>query len=70
MPRPIVIAACAVLLASCSSLSRFDEFTQPNPAILTMNSIPPGAEASLSIGGACRTPCMLSVSAADDFTVT
>ena len=43
---------------------------QPNPAILTINSTPPGAEASLSTGGACHTPCMLSISAADDFTVT
>jgi hypothetical protein len=43
---------------------------QPSPAILTINSAPPGAEARLSTGGACQTPCTLSVSAADDFTVT
>ena len=70
MPRAIVALSCTLALASCSSLSRFDQFTQPNPAILTINSTPPGAEASLSTGGACRTPCMLSASAADDFTVT
>ena len=70
MPRPVAIVACALAFAGCSSLSRFDQFTQPNPAILTINSAPPGAEASLSTGGACHTPCMLSVSAADDFTVT
>jgi hypothetical protein len=70
MPRPIAIAACAVLLACCTSLSRFDQFTQPNPATLTINSTPPGAEATLSTGGACHTPCMLSVSAANDFIVT
>jgi PEGA domain len=70
MPRPIVAVACALAFASCSSLSRFDQFMQPSPAILTINSAPPGAEARLSTGGACQTPCTLSVSAADDFTVT
>jgi hypothetical protein len=70
MSRPIAVAVCALAFASCSSLSRFDQFTQPNPATLTINSTPPGAEASLSTGGACHTPCMLSISATNDLTVT
>jgi hypothetical protein len=71
MPRATVVVASALALASCSSLSSsFDQFAQPNAAILTINSAPPGAEARLSTGGNCRTPCMLPVSAADEFTVT
>jgi hypothetical protein len=71
MPRATAVVACGLALASCSSLSSsFDQFAQPNAAILTINSAPPGAEARLSTGGNCRTPCMLSVSAADEFTVT
>jgi hypothetical protein len=70
MPRPMSVMACAFALANCSSLSRFDQFTQPDPATLTINSSPPGAEAHLSTGGACRTPCIHFVSATNDLTVT
>jgi hypothetical protein len=70
MPRATPVAACALALTSCSSLPSRDQFTQPNAPTLTLNSAPPGAEARLSTGGNCRTPCMLPVSAADDFTVT
>jgi hypothetical protein len=71
MPCATAVVVTALALASCSSLSSsFDQFAQPNPAILTINSAPPGAEARLSNGGNCRTPCMLPVSAADEFTVT
>jgi hypothetical protein len=71
MARTIAVVALTLALGSCSSLSSsLDQFTQPNPAILTINSAPPGAEVRLSTGGTCHTPCMLPVSAAGDFTVT
>jgi hypothetical protein len=71
MRSEIAVAACALAFASCSSFpSSFDQFTQPNPAILRINSTPPGAEARLSTGATCRTPCMQPVSATGDFTVT
>jgi hypothetical protein len=65
--RAIAVAACGLALAGCSSLSLNFE---PEEASLTIDSAPPGAEARASNGGVCRTPCTLSVSGADDFTVT
>jgi hypothetical protein len=38
--------------------------------IVDLNSDPPGAEATTSLGGSCRTPCSLEVSAEGPFTVT
>jgi hypothetical protein len=71
MPRTIAVVALALALASCSSLSSsFEQFTQQNAVTLTLNSAPSGAEARLSMGATCRTPCMQPVSSAGDFTVT
>jgi hypothetical protein len=61
-------------LASCSSVSSnmpsFDLLPPPTDATLTIDSIPPGASASTSNGGNCRTPCGLSVPVIEAFTVT
>jgi hypothetical protein len=75
MTRVIAVAACGIALASCSSLSlnmpSFALITaEPEDADLTIDSAPPGAEARASNGGVCRTPCTLSVSGTNDFTVT
>jgi hypothetical protein len=37
---------------------------------LTIESDPPGADASISTGASCRTPCSLAAPVADDFTVS
>jgi hypothetical protein len=37
---------------------------------LTIDSHPPGAVASTSTGGICRTPCALSIPVIEPFTVT
>ena len=37
---------------------------------LTIESDPPGADAKTSVGPTCRTPCMLSVPADREFTVS
>jgi hypothetical protein len=61
-------------LASCSSVSSnirtFDLLSPPTDATLTIHSTPPGALASASNGGICQTPCSLSVSVTEAFTVT
>jgi hypothetical protein len=38
--------------------------------VIDLNSDPPGAEAMTSLGGGCRTPCSLEISAEGPFTVT
>lgn len=48
----------------------FDLGSRGADVSLTIESDPPGAEARTSIGPGCRTPCMIPVSAASDFTVT
>jgi PEGA domain len=68
----IILAASGLALAGCSSvaLNMSDMFTPPAVGTLMIDSNPPGAEARVSTGGACRTPCELSVPFADRFTVT
>jgi hypothetical protein len=71
MRRVAVIAVCGLALSACSSMPSF-ELPKASPPATTMQleSVPPGAEARVSAGGAsCRTPCALAV-ASDDFTVT
>lgn len=66
------LTACALGLAACStSLPSFDFFSsKPTSTTLTIESDPPGADAKLSIGGGCRTPCTQTVALASDFTVS
>jgi hypothetical protein len=70
--RAIGVAAAGLGLAACSfAMPSMDFFSsKPTTASLSIESNPPGADAKLSTGGTCRTPCSLSVGLASDFTVT
>jgi hypothetical protein len=69
--RAIAVAAYSLGLAACSSWSTswtpsFGLFSsKPATATLTIESDPPGADASISTGASCRTPCSLAVPVAD-----
>ena len=70
MRRVIVIAVAGLGLAGCSSFS-LDAFkSTPPPVNVQLESAPPGANAVTSLGPGCKTPCSVSVPAADSFTVT
>jgi hypothetical protein len=73
MKRIVVIAACGLSLAACSSMPSWMSFDLPkgSTAATTMQfeSEPAGAEARTSLGQTCRTPCSLAV-AANEFTVS
>ena len=43
--------------------------SKPTTASLSIESNPPGADAKLSTGATCKTPCSLTVSLASEFTV-
>lgn len=69
MRRIVVIAAAGLSLAGCSSLS-FDAFkSAPTTVTVQLVSVPPGADARPSSGAGCKTPCSVTVPAAD-FSVT
>ncbi len=76
----VSVISGAALLAGCSTSwmptwnlgsvgSTFSNFAGANVS-LTIESDPPGADARTSLGPACRTPCMIPVSADREFTVT
>lgn len=70
MRRVIAIAITGISLGGCSSFS--DAF-KSTPAVVqvAMDSVPPGAEATTSLGPACKTPCSLSLPAPESsFSVT
>lgn len=78
MIRVIAVVACGFTLAACSvsmpdvssfSLPEFMKSSPPQQA-LRIESEPSGAEAKSSSGQSCRTPCELSVAAADDVSLT
>src|SRR3954464_10714825 len=71
MRRAIAIAVAATSLAGCSSLS-FDSFKPAPPMVkVALESAPPGADATTSLGPACKTPCSIDVPAPDaGFSVT
>ncbi|PIT04831.1 hypothetical protein TSA1_31840 [Bradyrhizobium nitroreducens] len=58
-------------LGGCSSMS-WDMFkSAPPPLQVRLESNPPGADATTSVGPGCKTPCSVSVPAPDaPFTVT
>ncbi len=71
--RVFVIVAASVALAGCSSTSMpsMDFFkSKPAEVTLQLESTPPGATATTSVGPSCKTPCSVSVATADSFTVT
>ncbi|QPF89253.1 hypothetical protein [Bradyrhizobium commune] len=71
MRRVIAIALAAASLGGCSSMS-WDMFKSAPPTVqVRLESSPPGADASTSLGPGCKTPCSVSVPAPDaPFTVT
>ena len=71
MRRIIAIAVTGASLAGCSSLS-FDSFKSAPPMVkVALESVPPGADATTSLGPACKTPCSIDVPAPDaGFSVT
>ena len=71
MRRIIAIAVTGASLAGCSSLS-FDSFKPAPPMVkVALESVPPGADATTSLGPACKTPCSVDVPAPDaGFSVT
>jgi hypothetical protein len=71
MHRIIAIAITGASLAGCSSFS-LDSF-KPAPALVkvALESAPPGADATTSLGPGCKTPCSIDVPAPDaGFSVT
>ncbi len=71
MRRVIAIAVCGVSLAGCSSFSLNSLKPTPPPLQVQLESTPPGADATTSLGPACKTPCTVSVPAPDaGFAVT
>jgi hypothetical protein len=68
MRRFIAIAVTGISLAGCSS---FSFKPTPPPVQVQLESTPPGADATTSLGPACKTPCTVSVPAPDaGFAVT
>ncbi|MGY2907832.1 hypothetical protein [Bradyrhizobium sp. URHC0002] len=71
MHRVIAIAVAGASLAGCSSFS-LDSFTPAPPMVkVALESAPPGADATTSLGPSCKTPCSIDVPAPDaGFSVT
>ena len=71
MLRFIAIAVAGASLAGCSSMS-LDSFKSAPPSVkIALESTPPGADATTSLGPACKTPCSVDVPAPDaGFSVT
>ncbi|MHC2293460.1 hypothetical protein ACVIJW_009330 [Bradyrhizobium barranii subsp. barranii] len=70
MRRVIAIAVAGASLGGCSSMS-WDMFKSAPPTVqVRLESNPPGADATTSLGAGCKTPCSVSVPAPDaPFTV-
>lgn len=71
MRRVMAIVFTGASLAGCSSLS-LDAFRAAPPSVqVQLESTPPGADATTSLGPGCKTPCSVSLPAPDaGFTVT
>jgi len=71
MRRVIAIAVIGASLAGCSSFS-LDSFKSAPPLVkVALESTPPGADATTSLGPACKTPCSVEIPAPDaGFSVT
>ncbi len=71
MRRVIAIAIAGASLAGCSSFS-LDSFKSAPPLVkVALESAPPGADATTSLGPGCKTPCSIDVPAPDaGFSVT
>lgn len=70
--RVLTVAGCGLWLAGCESLPslQFPSFRgEPASVALNLESDPPGADAKLSTGASCKTPCALEVPLSADVTV-
>jgi hypothetical protein len=74
MYRVLAIVAGSLALAACSSTSEFMNLDalKPGPVMDTVRfeSEPPGAEAKVSNGQSCKTPCALALPTEQPLTVT
>jgi hypothetical protein len=71
MRRAFAMAVATISLAGCSSFSTssWNYFKSDPPTIqVQLESTPPGADARVSIGGGCKTPCSVSVTPPDGST--
>ena len=69
--RVFAIAVAGASLAGCSSFSMDSFKPTPPPIQIQLESVPPGADATTSVGPGCKTPCSVAVAAPDSgFTVT
>ena len=69
--RVFAIAVAGAALAGCSSFSLDSFKPTPPPIQVQLESVPPGADATTSLGPGCKTPCTVAVPAPDaGFTVT
>jgi hypothetical protein len=68
MRRIFAFAVCGLGLSACTSADLFKIETAP--VTLRLESQPPGAQATVSSGGSCRTPCSLPVPAVGEVSVT
>lgn len=66
--RVVLIVAAGLSLAGCSSTDFFK--STPPQVTLQLDSTPPGADATTSVGPGCKTPCSVQVPAGENFTVT
>ena len=71
MRRVFAIAVTGISLAGCSSFS-MDSFKPTPPLVqVQLESTPPGADATTTLGPGCKTPCSVAVPAPDaGFAVT
>jgi len=67
--RVVLIVAAGLSLAGCSSSTELFK-SMPPQVSLQLDSTPPGAQATTSVGPGCKTPCSVQVPAAENFTVT
>jgi hypothetical protein len=73
MSRVIAIVAAAGTLAGCASWApdlAFLPKSEPVPVTVQFQSEPAGAEATVSAGASCQTPCALAVAPDQEFSVT
>jgi len=68
MYRVLAIVGAGLLVAACSSTG--GSLFGPSKETVRFESEPPGAEAKVSTGDACKTPCALPILADKPFSVT
>jgi hypothetical protein len=62
--RRVALALCCIIFSACSAIPKFSGLTDPINRF-SLKSNPPGAEARISSGASCRTPCTLPVKVSD-----